>query len=271
MYKLSLAALTVLELTPPQMIDCAQQAGFDYVGLRLTPATPQEPSYDFTGDTPVRRECLARLKDVDVKVEDIEILRITEQVDIARFEPVFESANLLGAKSALVAADDINEARLIDNLGRLADLSAQYGILPHIEFMPWLTVATLKDAVSLVNTINHKNLSVLVDSVHFHRSHSDVSDWRAYNGTMPRYAQLCDVPTKDVTGMDEILSQARGQRKAPGEGYIDNLAEIIAMLPKEIALSIETPERDRCHENALERAIRLNHASKKWLKTHFLG
>ena len=32
---LSLAALTVLELTPPEMVTCAAEAGFSHVGIRL--------------------------------------------------------------------------------------------------------------------------------------------------------------------------------------------------------------------------------------------
>ena len=32
---LSLAALTVLELTPPEMVVCAAEAGFSHVGIRL--------------------------------------------------------------------------------------------------------------------------------------------------------------------------------------------------------------------------------------------
>jgi len=271
MRKLSLAALTVLELTPPEMIACAAEAGYDCVGLRLIAATPTEPSYDFRGDTAVRRACLARLKEVDVKVEDIEILRVTEQVDISSFEAIFESAKLLGAKSALVAADDKDEGRLIDNLGKLAELSAQYGILPHVEFMPWLTIASLKDAVALVNKVNQPNLTVLVDGVHFARSHSSTADWQAYHGTMPRYLQLCDVPTKEVSGIDEILVQARSQRKAPGEGYATHLAEMVRMLPKDTAVSIEIPEKDRANESALSRAKRLNQIARAWLVEHHLN
>lgn len=270
MRKLSLAALTVLELSPPDMIDCAQQAGYDCVGLRLIPATPTERAYDFRGDTPVRRECLARLKDVDVVVEDIEILRITPQVDVKSFEAIFETGKLLGAKSALVAADDKDESRLSDHLEQLAELSAQYGILPHIEFMPWLSIASLKDAITLVNKINHPNLSVLVDGVHFYRSHSDTADWQNYQGTLPRYVQLCDVPTKEVKDMDEIISQARAQRKAPGEGYFAGLAEMMKMLPTNTAISIEIPEKDQANELALARATRLNKSTKIWLAKHQL-
>ena len=38
----SLAALTVLELSPPDMVEAAARAGYSHVGLRLVPATEQE-------------------------------------------------------------------------------------------------------------------------------------------------------------------------------------------------------------------------------------
>ena len=39
----SLAHLTVLSLTPPQVVEVAARAGYRYVGLRLTRVTPTEP------------------------------------------------------------------------------------------------------------------------------------------------------------------------------------------------------------------------------------
>ena len=38
----SLAHLTVLSLTPPQVVDVAARAGYRYVGLRMTRVTPDE-------------------------------------------------------------------------------------------------------------------------------------------------------------------------------------------------------------------------------------
>ena len=39
----SLAHLTVLSLTPTQVVEVAARAGYRYVGLRLTRVTPAEP------------------------------------------------------------------------------------------------------------------------------------------------------------------------------------------------------------------------------------
>ena len=36
---LSLAALTVLELTPTAMVRCAAEAGYSHIGIRLIPPT----------------------------------------------------------------------------------------------------------------------------------------------------------------------------------------------------------------------------------------
>ena len=52
----SLASLTVLELSPPQMVDVAARAGYSHVGLRLEPATPEEHHFALVADVGLRRE-----------------------------------------------------------------------------------------------------------------------------------------------------------------------------------------------------------------------
>ena len=46
----SLAALTVLELAPPALIDVAAACGYDHVGIRLLPATPGGIAYPLMDD-----------------------------------------------------------------------------------------------------------------------------------------------------------------------------------------------------------------------------
>src|SRR5204862_50894 len=55
--RLSLAAPAVLHLRPPDMVMCAAEGGYGAIGLRLLPATPDEPAYPtFVGDSPLVRE-----------------------------------------------------------------------------------------------------------------------------------------------------------------------------------------------------------------------
>lgn len=267
MRKLSLAALTVLELSPEQVIDSAETAGFDYVGLRLIPATPTEKNYHMMEDRQLQQACIDRLKNSKVQVEDIEILRVLPTTRIADFEAVLELGKRLGARSALVAADDPDENRLLDNLEALAALSAQYDILPHIEFMPWLATSDLGKCVELVNKVKNPNISVLIDSIHFDRSRSNIADWPKYHGTKPRYLQLCDTPTETVANMDEILAQARANRWIPGEGHIRNLPDIIRLTGDEVSLSLEIPGANLPGLPTQERVNTIYQRTRAWLAT----
>jgi len=59
----SLAALTVLELSPPDMVEVAARAGYSHVGLRLEPATPQEHHFPLMADAELRHRTRQRLRD----------------------------------------------------------------------------------------------------------------------------------------------------------------------------------------------------------------
>ena len=43
MRSLSLAALTVLDVSPPEQVRIAALTGYSHVGIRLLPATPDDP------------------------------------------------------------------------------------------------------------------------------------------------------------------------------------------------------------------------------------
>ena len=60
---LSLAALTVLELSPPEMVEVAARAGYSHVGLRLVPATPEEQHFPLVADAGLRAQTRQRLRD----------------------------------------------------------------------------------------------------------------------------------------------------------------------------------------------------------------
>jgi len=74
--QLSLAHLTVLDTTPPELVSVAAAAGFRTIGIRLT-ATPSVgiPPYDILRDGPLLRETLLRLANTGVSVLDTEFLR----------------------------------------------------------------------------------------------------------------------------------------------------------------------------------------------------
>jgi len=252
---LSLAALTVLELSPPEMVEVAARAGYSHVGLRLVPATPEERHFPLVADAGLRRQTLARLRDTGIRVLDVEILRLKPETRVADFEPIVAAGAEFFASELLVAGNDPDEARLTDNFAGLCELCARYGLNPHLEFMPWTDARDLNQAVRIVEAAGRYNGCVLVDAFHFDRSGSSLEDLARVSPARMRYMQLCDVAGPRPADMDEILRQARNERRFPGDGDCDLLGLIRAM-PASIPLSLEIPTRQLMEQgvSALDRA-----------------
>ena len=262
---ISLAALTVLELTPPEMVACAAEAGFSHVGIRLLPATPTEPQYDIVGDTPLLREVERRLADTGVKVLDVEIFRIKPDTSVGDYEAAIATAARLGASELLIAGNDPDEARLIDSFAAFCDLAGSYGLGADLEFMPWTDAKDLPQAARIIERTGRDNAGLLIDPFHFSRSRSRIEDIATIPPSRFHFMQFCDVPAAIPPTMDEILAEARGERLFPGEGGVDLLG-LLRAVPRDIPLSLEVPTLTLAENvGATERARRALAATKRVL------
>lgn len=239
---ISLAALTVLELSPPEMIEVAARAGYSHVGLRTEPATAEEHHFPLVRDAGLRRQTSARLRDTGIRVLDIEILRLKPDTRVADFAAHLAVGAELGATELLVAGNDPDPQRASEHFAELCDLAVGYGIRPHLEFMPWTDTRNLEEAWQLVERAGRANGCVLVDAFHFDRSGSRLDDLRRLPASRMHYAQLCDVVGPCPSDMAEILRQARQERCFPGEGDCD-LSGLLRCLPPGLPLSLEIPTR----------------------------
>lgn len=254
----SLAALTVLELSPPDMVEVAARAGYSHLGLRLEPATPQEHHFPLMADADLRRQTHQRLRDTGIKVLDIEILRLKPETRVPDFRAFLEVGAEFGATELLIAGNDPDEARLGDNFAALCVMAEAFGIHPHLEFMPWTDARDLSQAWRIVERASRPNGGVLIDAFHFNRSASSLEELAAATVLAPqrfRYAQLCDVAGPRPDDMDEILRQARNERRFPGDGDCD-LRGLLRALPDNIPLSLEIPTRQLLEQgvSAFDRA-----------------
>jgi sugar phosphate isomerase/epimerase len=254
--ELSLAHLSVLDTTPPELVTVAAQAGFRKVGIRLS-ATPSVgvPPYDMLGDTPVLRETLARLADTGVSVLDVEFLRFEPETPEGIPEGFLEAGARLGARYVLVMSAEPLEARTIERFCDLCDRARQYGLHVCLEFAIYTGVRTLGDAVRLVRISGRTNASVLVDALHFSRSGGEPSDIAGIDASLLRYAQICDAAAVIPGERGDLIREARTGRLLPGEGALP-LRDLVAALPAAIPLSIEAPVRATAGLPALERARR---------------
>jgi sugar phosphate isomerase/epimerase len=137
---LALAHLTVLELSPPLVVETAAAAGFRLVGLRLAPAAPGERVFPMlptaSGLSPMMRDTLARMHDLDVAVNDVELVGLREDSDVLAFEGLFEAAARLSARHVFVAGDGADESAMADRLAALCEVARRHGLRMGLEFMP---------------------------------------------------------------------------------------------------------------------------------------
>ena len=257
-HPISLAHLTVLDTTPPELVTVAAAAGFRSVGIRLT-ATPSVgvPPYDILSAGPVLRETLQCLADTGVTVLDTEFLRFEPDRPVGVPEGFLEVSAKLGAKNVLVMSAEPDEARTIDRFGDLCDRAAQYGLQVCLEFAIYTGVRTLAHAASLLAKATRANASILIDALHFSRSGGLPAHVKQVDPSLLRYAQICDA-SADMPGPTDtpaLIREARTGRLLPGEGVLP-LAELVAALPAGAPLAIEAPCRATADLPALERARR---------------
>jgi len=272
MRTLSLAALTVLELSPVDMVRCAAQAGYTHVGLRPVAATEQEPQWALAGDTPLRREVLAALRDTGVRVLDVEILRLRPQTDVATFDPVLETGAAFGASFVLVAGNDPDEQRLTERLAALAERARGFGLRPCIEPMPWTDVRDFAQALRIVQATGDEEVGVLVDPLHFDRGGNHAEQLLAAPPHRLPYLQLCDAPAEHPGSLEGLLHQAREARLPPGDGKLD-LVGLLSAAPAQAPLSLEVPMREvpgAPYATAQERASYIRGQTVAWLMRHGL-
>lgn len=254
---IGLAALTVLELTPPDMVSCAAEAGYDMIGLRIVAATPEEAQHPMIGDTAMRRETVRRVEDAGVRVLDVEIFRLKPETDVAEFEAALETGAALGATEALVAGHIRDEAQLAERFADFCDLAARFGIAANLEPMPWTEAKNFAQGARIVAAAGRANGGILVDPIHFDRGGSRAEEIASVPHARLRYAQLCDAPAERPSDRETLLVQARAERLMPGDGGLD-LMSILRALPREIPISLEIPMKTLAQSvPALERSRRM--------------
>ena len=240
MIAFGLAHLTALELAPPALVVEAARAGFGFVGLRVVPATVGGPAYPTRVATEAHRALRQVLADEGVRLNDIEFIQLTPDVDVSAFASLFEAAADLGAASVTVSGDDDDHARLTAHFAELCELAQQFALRVDLEFMRWRAIGSLSHAAAIVREAGKANSAILVDALHLHRSGGQPGDLIPLPAQCLRAAQLCDAGADVPATVAAIIAEAREGRLPPGEGSLP-LAALLNALPADASLSVEMP------------------------------
>lgn len=251
MNPIGLAHLTLLRLSPPELVSTAAETGFDFVGIRVNAVTAGEHQYPMAPGSPMSRETLRRLDDSGLTVRDVEFLTLGPETGPADWRPALDAGAALGARTISVVGSDPDRKRLTDTLAALTADAADVGIRPTLEPISYQPVNTVAEAATIAAATG---AAVLLDALHIQRGGSSIGDVRALDPDLVPCLQLCDGPLVAPEHLDlpeelplgmkadgsMLQAEARVQRELVGDGELP-LPELLAAVPAGTPLSVEVP------------------------------
>jgi sugar phosphate isomerase/epimerase len=264
----SLAHLTVLECTPPEMTYIAARAGYDLVSYRpIGLGTVNEPQYPLAKDKVMLRQTKAALAETGLNLLDIEMVRIYDGVDLKSYLASIEVAAELGARHVLTTVSSKNRPFVLECFAELCEMVKSYGLTIDLEFITWYPLATLQEAVDIVSRVGCDNAGILVDTLHFQRSRTRLEELDGLPHEWFHYAHVCNASSQIPTTKEELIHTGRENRLYLGEKGID-VAAILNRMPV-IPYSLEIPHAKRAQELGYEEfARRCLETAKDYLDLH---
>jgi sugar phosphate isomerase/epimerase len=261
---ISLAHLTVLDADPIALIDAGVAGGFDTIGLRVVAPLPGDTIVPVVGNRDLQNRIKRRLSETGLSILDIEAVWIQPETTVDALRPALEVGAELGAKYVLTVGFDADANRLFDNFGAFCAAAHQCGLRTMLEFIPYATIGSLKQAHDFLRAVAPANAGLLVDALHLSRSGGHPSDLGKYDPSLFSYMHLCDAAAR-IPPAEKIRAEARGDRFLPGEGELW-LAEFVAAFPPGTPAGIEAPVGNLAALPIPERARRAGDATRKLLR-----
>lgn len=251
--RLGIEMLTLLGMNPVEHIKLAGELGCACISTGLTglPLTmfgiddfAPHPMWSLRDDAALRREMIAAMRDCRVHIGLGEGLRARSDGDVREFTGDLDLMAELGARriNAICIEDAmVDDGSAVDQLGVLADMTAERGMVFTIEFTPPVGINSFERALEVCQQIGQGRARVLVDTMHHFRTGGTVAQVADAGPDWIGYAQLCDAR---LAPWDEgYFGEAMFARLVPGEGELP-LREFIAALPADCEIGLEVPRLD---------------------------
>ena len=132
--KFSLAYLTVPGIEAVDQIRMAAEAGYDTVSLRTIPMGQQgEPQNDLIREKDLFAEIRRTLQETGMKVLDIELVRVREDLPLD-YREVFEKGAELGATDILSSCWTENQEFAVEAFGKICEQAKEFGMNVNLEY-----------------------------------------------------------------------------------------------------------------------------------------
>lgn len=266
----SLAHLTTLGCTPPEMTYIAARAGYDFVSLRLIPmGVPGEAACQPV-DKQIIRKTKAALDETGIKLLDLELARILADRDPKTYVPAMEAAAELGACHVISSAwttDRNDRDFIVERYAEICDLANPFGLTVDLEFPTFSRLTNLQQAADIVRAANCDNGGILIDTLYFYFAKVGLDELAVLPPDWFHFLHISDTVEDIPNNREGMIHIARDERLYVGEGCID-FGVIFDRLPA-IPFSIELPNAKRVKELGYEgHARRCLETAKQYLDNH---
>jgi sugar phosphate isomerase/epimerase len=242
--RLALSHGSLINVSPPQFIRAAAEAGFRQVSLRIAAGLEAlgkgEPGgpCKLLGDRALQRETRRALEDTGTSVVEAEYVLLTPALDVREYRRLVEVGAGLGAHQVVVVFfgyDD--EAKIAADFARLCELAAEYSLVAVIEFVAPTSVDSIEKCGRVITACGKKNAGILVDSLHLFRTGGSVERLAAMRPELIANCQLSDGLLRLGATWHADMPK---NRLHLGDGDFP-LRELVAVLPPDVPVALEVP------------------------------
>ena len=235
---ISLDHLSVVGVSPTELVDVAADAGFDAISP-FSGGSARAQAHRLTiGDGPTV-SMITRLRERRVVVNNLDGLVIKPRMDWDEYARLIELGVHIGARRGVPLILDTDRARATDGFCRLAEMAANGGFGLVLEFGRLTEIRSLADAVRFVGLASHP-VGVLVDLLHLMQAGETPADIARHDPALIMASQFCDGHA--VMTDEEYMHAAFFQREIPGDGELP-VVEFLRALPEHTAIGLEVPLR----------------------------
>ena len=233
----SLAYLTLPGVDAMEQIRIAGACGYDCVSLRTIPmGQPGEPQLILEGNPQTTRQIREQMARYNVRLLDIELVRIREDLP-EDYRAAFEAGASLGATNVLSSVWTRDYAFAADRYGKVCEQAKEFGLTVNLEFPIVPCITTFDGAVEMKKQVGADNLKIFVDTLYGHYDKLTPEKIKSIPEEDYGIIHLCDCP-KGAAQM-ELTHVVRAGREYCGLGEAD-LVSMLRALPKH-PCSIELP------------------------------
>ncbi len=237
--RIAIEFISGMGMPPVDFVETVAKLDCRYLGIALEPISRFEayPLWSLRNDPQLRRDMIAAMRHLDVAVSIGEGFLAWPDKDIRATAPDMDLLCELGAPCVNLVSIDSDKARAFDQCAAFADMASARGLTATVEFMPGMLIGNLAVATEAVRHVGRANFGMLVDSMHFFRSGSDLAQLATLERSAIGYVQLCDVPQN---GQGSYGDEARFERRCPGKGELP-LRAFLGALPADALIGLEIP------------------------------